>query len=132
MMKGHYVRIFSYFLIPILGLYICGCAAFVVGSAVGLLGGYAISKDTIQGETEKDYDSLWDAAAEVLDKMGASEVDDSNKGAIRAKIGKSKVYITMEQLTPHTARLRVKCRKNVLPDLSLSQKLYVRIIEQAE
>ena len=132
MIKNTYIKFFAYFLIPIMGLYICGCAAFVVGSAVGLLGGYAISRDTVQGETEKDYDSLWNAAAEVLDKMGASEIDDSNKGVVRAKIGKSKVYITMEQLTPHTARLRVKCRKNIMPDLSLSQKLYVRIVEQAE
>lgn len=132
MIKSNYIRFFSYFLIPILGFYICGCAAFVVGGAVGLLGGYAISKDTIQGETEKGYDSLWNAASVVLESMGASEVDDSNKGVVRAKVGKSKVFITMEQLTPHTARLRVKCRKNIMPDLSLSQKLYVRIIEQAE
>ncbi|HOX54543.1 MAG TPA: DUF3568 family protein [Candidatus Omnitrophota bacterium] len=132
MIKSNYIKFISLFIIPFLGLYICGCAAFVVGGAVGLLGGYAISRDTIQGETEKGYDSLWNAASTVLNSMGASEIDDSNRGIVRARIGKSKVYITMEQLTPHSVRLRVKCRKNVMPDLTLSQKLYVRIIEQAE
>lgn len=132
MIKGTYTRFLTYLLIPIMGLYICGCVAFVVGGAVGVLGGYAVSKDTIQGETEKGYDSLWDGASVVLEDMGASEINDSQKGVIRAKVGKSKVYITMEQLTPRTVRLKVKCRKNILPDLSLSQKLYVRIVEQAD
>jgi hypothetical protein len=103
-----------------------------VGSAVGVLGGYAISRDTIQGETDKDFDQLWNSTMNVLDMMDASEIDDTLRGTVKAKIGKSSVVITIEQLTPNTARVKVKCRKNLLPNLALSEKLYVRIVEQAK
>jgi len=115
-----------------LAVFNLGCTAFIVGSAVGALGGYAISRDTIQGEVDKDYDSLWESAADVLDMMDASEINDSTKGRIQARITKTKVLITIEQLTPHTSRLKVKCRKGIFPKLALSQNLYVKIIEQAK
>ncbi|MFH1655649.1 MAG: hypothetical protein ABH954_03460 [Candidatus Omnitrophota bacterium] len=132
MVKGPYNKIVSYLLILFLGVSLCGCWVFFVGSAVGALGGYAIGRDTIQGETDKDSDALWESAIEVLDSMDASEIDDSTKGKIQARIGTTKTIITIEQLTPNTARLKVKCRKKVLPNLTLSQKLYVRIIEHSE
>src|SRR3989338_1488893 len=53
-------------LIIFLLLNILGCAPLIVGSAaVGALGTYAVSKDTVQGETDKSYDSLWNAALTV-------------------------------------------------------------------
>jgi len=132
MVKGPYNKFLSYLLILFLGISLCGCWAFVVGSAVGALGGYAISRDTIQGETDKDSDALWESAISVLESMDAIEIDDSTRGKLQAKVGRTKITVKTEQLTPNTARLKVKCRKGILPNLTLSQKLYVRIIEHAE
>ena len=132
MIKSPYGKFLSYLLILFLGIYLCGCVAFFVGSAVGALGGYAISRDTIQGETDKSAESLWESSVKVLEMLEASEIDDTLKEKIQAKIGITRVTITIEQLTPSTARLRVKCRKNILPNLTLAQKLYVRIIEHAD
>ena len=128
----NYNKLLSCLVILVLGFFICGCVAFFVGSAVGALGGYAITRDTIQGETEKNYNSLCDSAVRVMEMMDASEVDDSLLGIVKAKIGRASVRITIDQLTPSTSRLKVKCRKNLLPYLTLSQKLYVRIVEHAE
>lgn len=132
MVKGPCGKLISYLIILFVGISLCGCVAFFIGSAVGALGGYAISRDTIQGETDRNSEDLWEASVKVLEMMEATEIDDSLKEKVQGKIGITRVTITIEQLTPSTARLRVKCRKNILPNLTLSQKLYVRIIEHAE
>ena len=38
-----------------------GCFYLIVGGAAAA-GGYAISRDTIQGETDRSFDEVWDAA----------------------------------------------------------------------
>ena len=131
-MRIFFKKLILVFLIMYLAIGSSGCAAFIVGSAVGVLGGYAISRDTIQGEVEKKQESLSESALKVLDTMSAMEIDDSQSGLIRAWVGSSRVTITIEQLTLSTSRLKVKCRKNLFPNFSLSEKLYVRIAEQAE
>lgn len=132
MINSLHTKNLTYLLIFALVISCSGCVWFFVGSAVGALGGYAISRDTIQGETDKGLEELWESALRVLDTMDASEIDDSLRGTVRAKIGRTTAKITIEQLTPHTARVKVKCRKGLLPNLTLSEKLYVRIVEHAE
>lgn len=131
-MAVYFRKLTLVFLIMHLAIVSSGCVAFIVGSAVGALGGYAISKDTIQGEVEKEQDALVKSTLTVLDAMGASEINDIDSGFIRAWVGSTRVTITIEQLTLSTSKLKVKCRKNFFPNLSLSEKLYVRIVEQAE
>ena len=109
-----------------------GCVALIVGGAVGAVGGYAISKDTIQGDSDTPYQKLWDAAAEVSRMRGAIVLQDQARGILNLKVDKSKVYIRFIRLTEATTRVRVAARKYHMPDLTLAQDLFVKIIEEAK
>ena len=119
------------FLIPCIFLSISGCAPLIIGSAVGALGGYAVSKDTIQGETDKSYDSLWEAALTVSKIRGQIKYENKTKGYIESEAESSKVYIRFIRLTVSTTRLRVSARKYHFPNMSLAQDIFVKITEQA-
>jgi len=108
-----------------------GCV-FVVGGAVGALGGYAISKDTIQGEAGKSFGSIWNSSINVLNILGSVSKEDSKKGNIEAKIDTSNAIIKIEQLSSSTVRLRVSARRGMFPNLTLAQKIYTKIIENAK
>jgi len=120
------------FLIPCIFLSILGCAPLIVGGAVGALGGYAVSKDTIQGETDKSYDSLWNSALMVGKVRGQIKYEDRPKGYIELEAESSKVYIRLIRLTAATTRLRVSARRYHLPNLNLAQDIFVKIMEQAK
>jgi len=113
-------------------LNILGCAALIIGGAAGALGAYAIGKDTIQGETDKPYDSLWSSAMAVARIRGVIKQENSLKGYIEMEASRSKVSIALIRLTQATTRLKIKARKYGFPNLQLAQDLYVRILEQAQ
>jgi hypothetical protein len=129
--EGTKMRKIIFFLIPCIFVSISGCAPLIVGGAVGVLGGYAISKDTIQGETDKSYDSLWDSALMVGRIRGQIKYEDPTKGYIELEAESSRVYIRLIRLTAATTRLRVSARKYHLPNLGLAQDIFVKIMEQA-
>ena len=74
---------------PLLILNLAACAPLIVGAAVGAVGGYAISHDTIQGDSDKPYESLWNAAVKVAQ--------------IRGKIRREDAYSGRSRLTPNQA-----------------------------
>lgn len=113
-------------------LAVSGCAPLIVGGAVGAVGGYATSRDTIQGETDKSYDSLWDSALTVSKIRGQIKYEDMAKGYIELEAESSKVYIRLIRLTAATTRLRVSARKYHFPNLGLAQDIFVKIMEQAK
>jgi hypothetical protein len=119
------------FLIAFIFLNILGCAPLIVGGAVGALGGYAVSRDTIQGETDKSYAGLWNSALMISRIRGQIKAEDMTKGYIELEAESSKVYIRLIRLTAATTRLRVSARKYHLPNLSLAQDMFVKIMEQA-
>lgn len=119
------------FLIPCIFLSISGCAPLIIGSAVGALGGYAVSKDTIEGETDKNYDSLWEAALTVSKIRGQIKYENKTKGYIESEAESSKVYIRLIRLTVSATRLRVSARKYHFPNMILAQDIFVKIMEQA-
>jgi hypothetical protein len=119
------------FLIPCIFLTISGCAPLIIGGAVGALGGYAVSKDTIEGATDKSYDSLWEAALTVSKIRGQIKYENKTKGYIESEAESSKVYIRLIRLTVSTTRLRVSARKYHFPNMSLAQDIFVKITEQA-
>lgn len=120
------------FLITFILVNTSGCAPLIIGSAVGAVGGYAISKDTIEGETDKSYNSLWDSALMVSRIRGQIKYEDRAKGYIELEAESSNVYIRLIRLTNATTRLRVKARKYHLPNLTLAQDIFVKIMEQAK
>lgn len=131
-MKGRTMKRIALFLfIPVIFISISGCAPLIIGGAVGALGVYAVSKDTIQGDTDKPYDSLWDSAVFVIASKGAIKQEDKTKGHIELKDNSSQIYIRMIRLTRSTVRIRVSARKYHLPNLNLAQEIFTKIMDGA-
>ncbi|MCU0651486.1 MAG: DUF3568 domain-containing protein [Candidatus Omnitrophica bacterium] len=110
-----------------------GCVPLVVGSAVGAVGGYAASKDTIEGDTDKLYDNIWNSAKEVARIRGTIKQENYAHGTLHLVASDSTlVWIRLVRLTRATTRVRVSCRRFHLPNLELAQELYTKIIEEAK
>jgi len=125
-------RAILYFLLPFVFLSMSGCLPLMVGGAAGALGAYAVGKDTIQGDTDKPYDSLWNAALTVSRIRGTIKQEDSQKGYIELEAQRSQVWIRLIRLTHSTTRLRILARKYHLPDIGLAQDMYVKIMEEVK
>jgi len=98
-------------LIPFICIYLSGCVAgVIVAGAAGALGGYAISKDTIQGDTDKPYDMLWESATAVSQSLGTIKQEDSQRGRIYLESESSKVYINLVRLTRSTTLVKISAR----------------------
>jgi len=95
----------------------------------GVIGGMAISEDTVQTEFDRSYAQVWDASLAVLDKAGAIEIKDKELGIIQGYVRKSKVTVRLEELTASTVRIQVKARKSagVLPDIKTSHTIAYRV-----
>ncbi len=118
------------FIVPYLSiLLLSGCVPLIVGGAAGALGGYAISRDTIQGDTDKDYDKLWESALTVARRKGTITVEDRNKGYLEVEVDSSRVIVRFVRLTRTATRLKVSARKMGLPNFNLAQDIFVRILE---
>jgi len=120
------------FLMPFIFISVSGCAPLIIGGAAGAVGGYAISKDTVQGETDKSYDSLWEAALTVGRIRGQIKYEDNIKGYIELTAESSKVYIRLVRITAATTRLKIQARKYHFPNLNLAQDMFTKIMEQAK
>ena len=129
-MKKFAVRLF---IIPLILISISGCLApIIVGGAVGALGGYAISKDTVQSETDTPYDNLWNSAVQVARIRGAIEQEDGIKGYLKLKAEASDVEIRLMRLTRATTRMRISARRYHLPNLNLAEDIFAKIMEGAK
>ena len=109
-----------------------GCAPLIVGAAVGVAGGYAVSRDTMQGDSDKSFDSLWNAAIEVSKYRGVVKKDDFKRGTIEVMADSSKVWIQLIRITDTATRVRVSSRKFHFPNLALAQELFTKIIDVAK
>jgi len=115
----------------ILAANLAGCVPLIVGAGVGALGGYAASRDTIQGDSDIAYEQLWDSAVKVCEIRGKIRREDPNAGTIQADIESSIVWIKLTRLTRAATRLRISARKHHFPNLALAQDMYVKVLEQA-
>lgn len=111
-----------------------GCVPiWMWAAAAGGTGVYAASKDTIQGESDISYESLWDSAMEVSKMRGTIHNQDFDKGSIEMSEGKAtKTWIRLEKVTASTSRLKVSSRKYKMPNLELAQQVYTKILDQAK
>ncbi len=108
-----------------------GCVPLIIGG-VGVLGGYAISKDTIGAETDKKVEDLWQASKDVVSIMGIVKKVDEDAKILEANVYGSSVVVRIERLTDVTNRLRVKARKLMMPNIGLAQKIFVKIMQKLE
>jgi len=127
LIKKFFILFFSFCI-----LFSSGCAPLIIGGAVGALGGYAASKDTVQAEMQTEYDKLWNASLALIHFRGKLIVEDYTRGFIQAEVDASKVWIRIVRLTKTLNRIKISARKCHLPNLSLAQDLFVRIIEEAK
>ncbi|MDD5128940.1 MAG: hypothetical protein PHO40_04750 [Candidatus Omnitrophica bacterium] len=112
------------FILPV----VCGCAPLIIGAAAGGLGAYAISKDTVQGDSDKSFDLLWDSAVNVSKQYGITQQENISTGYIELTADSSKVWIRLIRLTRATTRIRVSARKFHFPNIELAQDLFVKIV----
>jgi len=123
----------SIFLLAIIGIVCIATTSciYVIAGGVGALGGYAVSPDTVEGEADVDYDTLWDAATQVVSIMGAVQTKDYKMGSLSGVVNGAKVTIDLSQISSNSVRLRVKARKNMLPDIKAAQDIFVKIKNQS-
>lgn len=124
-------RFFLFALFPYLLISICGCAPLIIGAAAGGLGAYAVSGDTVQGDTDKNYEALWDSALSVAKSYGLIQQENVATGYIELGAQSSKVWIKLIRLTQATTRFKVSARKYHFPNMELAQDIFVKIIAGA-
>lgn len=113
----------------------CGCVLIPIALVGGgIVGGIAISEDTVQNEFDASYEEVWDASVKVLEEAGVVQTKDKEAGHIQGYVPKSKVTITLSQLTPSTVRIQVKARKTagVVPDIKTSHRIAHRIVQSVQ
>jgi len=115
----------------LLFLNITGCV-FVVGGAAGAVGAYAVSRDAVQGETDKPYELMWSSAVTVSRIRGIIKKEDSLKGNLELASGSSRIWIYLVRITDATTQLKVAARTHHFPDLGLAQDIFVKIMEEAK
>lgn len=128
-MKLQAIRKNLLIMILIIPLFItlAGCVYLVVGG-IGAVGGYIVSPDTVEGVTENDALTVWDAAVEIVSVMGIIEEQYEESGLLVAKINRTKVEITIISINDSIVKLRVKARRALMPRVSLAQDVYVKIV----
>ncbi len=117
-------------IILLLSAFLGGCTPLLIGAGLGTIAGYCVSSDTIQGELKTDFETLYSAAKDVLSQIGEIEEEDIQSGRIIAKVGLNRVKVSIDALNNNTLKLRVKCRRALLPNLSLANRIFVKIINK--
>lgn len=124
-------RLSVFLLVSFLSFNLCGCAAIFVGAAIGAVGCYAVSKDTVQGDTDKSFDNLWNTAILVASSKGDINYQDQYRGYIEVKKGSSQVWIRIIRMTRVMSRVRISARKLHLPDMATAQEVFARIVQES-
>ena len=122
-------KIFLVLSFPFFCLQLTGCVYVVVGAACAV-GGYAVTRDTIQGEYDARYSAATKAATDVCSMLGILTLKDTSRGLFEASINQVKVKIEITQLTPEAIRIKVKARKGMFPRLSVAEDVFVKIVQR--
>lgn len=110
-----------------------GCAPIVIGAlAVGAVGGYVVSPDTVEGTVARSLGEAWDAAHEIAGIMGAIIQENERSGELIANINGSRVTIRLMTLNAASTKMSIKARKSFMPKVDLAQDVYTKIMKQME
>lgn len=112
----------------ILPVFLTGCAWLVVGG-IGAVGGFAVTRDTIQGEYDAKFSDAWKSAQTVCSTLGVITSRDTSTGVLTATVDNAKVKVMISQLTPEAVRLKVKARKGIFPRMGTAEKVFVKIVQ---
>ena len=120
-------RFLAFILVIFLAFSAGGCIYLAVGAA-GVVGGYVVSPDTVEGSTMHSFEEVWDAAKEITGIMGKVVEENNSQGILVAEINATRVTVTMVSVSPTTTKLSVKSRKAFMPKIDLSQDVYGKIV----
>ncbi len=120
-------KILSFFLAVMLAFSAGGCVVLAVGAA-GVVGGYVISPDTVEGSIAHSVEEAWDAAKEITGIMCKVVEENGPQGVIVAEINASRVTITMMSINATTTKLTIKARKSFMPKIDIAQDVYIKIV----
>ncbi len=110
-----------------------GCVPLWVGAGVaGIVGGYAVSPDTVEGTTTHTTEECWDAAKQIAGIMGQVVQEGPSGSQLDATINGSKVTIVLSAINVSTTKLSVKARKAFMPKIDVAQDVYAKIINSME
>ncbi|MFH1398013.1 MAG: DUF3568 family protein [Candidatus Omnitrophota bacterium] len=109
-----------------------GCAPILIGAAVGAgaVGGYAMSKDTIETDLDKSYESIWNSALLISKDYGNIKYENNARGYLELEQGPLHIWIKLSRMTRATTRIRVRVRKYHLPNMALAQEIFAKIIQE--
>ena len=97
----------------------------------GAVGGYAISKDSINNSFDLSFSHVYEASHQVMQKVGFVTQADEQRGIIKGTVPGANVTITITRLTSRTVQLKVKARSDVfLPKIDIAQAVYNQIVER--
>ena len=119
----------SFWFIPLLAFCLSGCIYLAVGG-VGVLGGYTVSPDTVEGLAESGTAQVFDTAVEIVSIMGLVESKNEAGGVIKARINGASVTVMIMEISSSSVKLSVKVRKHYLPKISLAQDVFVKIMSR--
>ncbi len=116
----------------IFSMIVSGCAPILIGAAVGAgaVGGYAVSKDTIQTDLDKPYEAIWNSALSVSRGYGNMKYENSSTGYIELEQSPTHIWIRLSRMTRATTRIRVSVRRYHLPNMALAQEIFAKIIQE--
>ena len=104
-----------------------GCVYVVVG-ALGAVGGYVVSPDTVEGTVNNSFGETWDAAKEITKVMGTIVEENESAGQVVATISGTRVTVTLLTVNASTTKLSVKARKSFMPKIDVAQDVYTKIV----
>ncbi|MCX5709118.1 MAG: DUF3568 family protein [Candidatus Omnitrophica bacterium] len=105
---------------------------FIVGGAAGAAGAYVMGKDYMVGNTDRPYESLWNAAMTVARIRGKIQQEDIAGGYIEVAVDSTLVKINLTRVSQATTKVKVAARKHHMPNLTLAQEIFIKIMEEAK
>lgn len=114
----------------VVAAFVAGCAPMLLMTA-GAVAGYAVSRDSVTVDLDRPIDSVWTACVEETGEQGVIKREDRPNVRLEARIQRTDVVVTLEQLTPATVRVVIRARKNLLPQAHIAQRLGIGIARRA-
>ena len=120
-------KTFAFILAVLLAFSAGGCVMLAVGAA-GVVGGYVISPDTVEGSIGHSMEEAWTSAKEITGIMGKIVEENNSQGVLVADIAATRVTVTLMTVNATTTKITVKARKSFMPKIDLAQDVYIKIV----
>jgi hypothetical protein len=121
----------AFILAALLAFSTSGCVMLAVGAA-GVVGGYVISPDTVEGSIGRSMEDAWISAKEITGIMGHVVEENNSQGVLVAEIASARVTVTLMTINATTTKISVKARKSFMPKIDLAQDVYIKIVNSFE